>query len=257
MDLTGKAALITGGGVGTGRAIALDLAASGCDVAVNYSKSKTECDLTATDIESHGVRSLSIGADVRDDAAVRAMVERVVAGFGRLDIVVNNAGVTSFIDHADLEGVGEEDWERILSTNLKGAFYVARAAAPALKASGAGAIINVSSIAGVYHVGSSIPYCASKAALNSLTVTLARALAPEIRVNAVAPGFIDSGWWSEHPGYEAIKQLSAALAPLQAVCQPRDVSRAVLGLLGADMVTGQVLVVDGGMGISGGLPSRR
>jgi 3-oxoacyl-[acyl-carrier protein] reductase len=174
----------------------------------------------------------------------------VLEQLGRLDVLVNNAGVTSFIPHGDLEAVQESDWERILGVNLKGAFYCVRAAAPALRLAN-GAIVNGSSIAGVSAIGSSIPYCASKAALNNMTVALARALAPEIRVNAVAPGFIDTRWWQDREGYESIKQFAAGRAPLKRVCQAEDVSTVVVDLLTADLVTGQIVVVDGGMTIAG------
>jgi 3-oxoacyl-[acyl-carrier protein] reductase len=257
MKLQGKAALVTGGGVGAGRAIVLALAKAGCDVAVNYAKSADEAAATAREAEDAGVRSLAVRADVRDDSQVRAMFEETTTRFGRLDVLVNNAGVTRFIDHGNLEGVTDEAWSFIFDTNVRGTFYCARAATPALRADGGGVIINVSSIAGVYAMGSSIPYCASKAAINNLTVTLARALAPEIRVNAVAPGFIDTGWWSELENQDAIKQLAALAAPLKKVCMPEDVADAVLGLIGADLITGQIVVVDGGTGIAGGLPGAR
>ncbi len=249
MELSGRAALITGGGVGTGRAVALHLARRGCHVAVNYSRSRAEAEATAAEAASAGVRSLAVQADVANDAAVRAMVERTVAELGGLDILVNNAGVTSFIAHGDLEAVRDEDWEKILGVNLRGAFYAVRAAAPALRA-GRGAVVNVSSIAGVYAIGSSIPYCASKAALNNMTVTLARALAPEIRVNAVAPGFIDTRWWSDRENYEAIKHFATEQTALKRVCQPEDVAKVVVDLATSDLITGQVLVVDGGMGVA-------
>lgn len=254
MELHGKSALVTGGALGTGRAIALDLARRGCHVAVNYSRSREECDRTAADVEALGVRGLAVEADVADDAAIRAMVRRTLREFGRLDVLVNNAGTTAFVDHADLEGVTDAIWDRLLGTNLRGAFQATRAAAPALKESGQGAVVNVSSIAGVYGIGSSIPYCASKAALNNMTVTLARALAPEVRVNAVAPGFIDTRWWKERENYEAIKQFATNAAPLKRVCQAEDVSKVVVDLVTADLVTGQVLVIDGGAGIAHGLP---
>jgi len=179
-----------------------------------------------------------------------AMVALALERLGRLDAVVNNAGVTSFIQHDDLEAVQESDWERILGVNVKGAFYCVRAAAPSLRQA-SGSIVNVSSIAGVAAIGSSIPYCASKAALNNMTVALARALAPEIRVNAVAPGFIDTRWWQDREGYDTIKEFAAARSPLKRVCQPEDVSAIVLDLLTADLVTGQVVVVDGGMTLAG------
>jgi 3-oxoacyl-[acyl-carrier protein] reductase len=251
MDLQGKAAIVTGGGVGTGRAVVLDLARRGCDVAVNYSRSKTEAEQTAHDASELGVRVVCIQADVRDDAAVRSMTEEVGAVFGRLDVLVNNAGVTRHIDHADLEGADDEAWSFIFETNVRGTFSCTRAATPRLREDGGGAIVNLSSVAGVYAIGSSIPYCASKAAINNMTVSLARALAPAIRVNAVAPGFIDTRWWSEREHYEAIKELAAAAAPLGAVCTPEDVSKVVVDLATSDLVTGQIVVVDGGMGIRG------
>ena len=254
MKLTGKAALITGGGVGAGRAIALALARAGCHVALNYSKSAEGAADTAREAQALGVRALAVQADVRSDTDVRRMVEESVAVLGRLDVLVNNAGVTRIIDHADLEAVSDEAWDFIFDTNVRGTFYTTRAAVPALRADGGGVIVNISSIAGVYATGSSIPYCASKAAINNMTVTLARALAPEIRVNAVAPGFIDTGWWSGLPDPQALKQLAVAAAPLKKVCEPEDVADAVLGLVASDLVTGQILVVDGGTGISSALP---
>jgi 3-oxoacyl-[acyl-carrier protein] reductase len=250
MELKDRVALVTGAGVGTGRAIALDLARRGCHVVVNYSSSRDEAERTSREIRELGVEALCVQANVAHDKEVRAMVGRAVAELGRLDVLVNNAGVTSFITHSDLEAVQESDWERIFGVNLKGAFYCVRAAAPSLRQTN-GAIVNVSSIAGVSAIGSSIPYCASKAALNNMTVALARALAPEIRVNAVAPGFIDTRWWQDREGYDAIKQFAAARTPLKRVCQAEDVSAAVLGLLSADLITGQVVVVDGGMTIAG------
>jgi 3-oxoacyl-[acyl-carrier protein] reductase len=257
MNLTGKAALVTGGGVGAGRAIALALARAGCHVALNYSKSADQAAAAAGEAEKLGVRALAVKADVRNDTEVRAMVEQAVAAFGRLDVLVNNAGVTRIIDHANLEAVTDEAWSFIFDTNVRGTFYSSRAAVPALRADGGGVIVNISSIAGVYAMGSSIPYCASKAAINNMTVTMARALAPEIRVNAVAPGFIDTGWWDVVPDPAALKLVAAASAPLKKVCEPEDVADAVLGLIASDLVTGQVLVVDGGTGIAAGLPGAR
>ena len=179
------------------------------------------------------------------------MTEKAVAAFGRLDVLVNNAGVTRFIDHADMDKVGDDDWDYIFRTNVWGTFVCTRAAAPALRRDGGGVVINLSSVAGVYGTGSSVPYCASKAAINNMTVTLARALAPDIRVNAVAPGFVDTRWWSEREHADAIKQFAAAAAPLKNVCQAEDVSKVVVDLVTSDMITGQIVVVDGGLGIKG------
>jgi 3-oxoacyl-[acyl-carrier protein] reductase len=255
MELAGRAAIVTGGGTGIGRATTLDLARRGCAVLVGYSRSRDEAEATAAEARAQGVRALAHAADVADDTACRRMVEAAVRELGRLDVLVCSAGTTSFIPHAQLDRVTDADWDRILAVNVKGPFSCARAARGAIEASGGGEIVNVSSVAGIAGVGSSIPYCASKAALNNLTVTLARALGPKIRVNAVAPGFVTSRWLRQglgEPVYEAMKRGIEGRVPLHAVCTPEDVSAAILGLLaGSDLVTGQVLVCDGGMLISG------
>jgi len=251
VNLEGKAAIVTGAGVSVGRAVALDLARRGVSVTVNYSRSVAEAEQTAADCEKLGVRAICVQADVGQDDQVRAMTEKAVAAFGRLDVLVNNAGVTRFIDHADMDKVGDDDWDYIFRTNVWGTFVCTRAAAPALRRDGGGVVINLSSVAGVYGTGSSVPYCASKAAINNMTVTLARALAPDIRVNAVAPGFVDTRWWSEREHADAIKQFAAAAAPLKKVCQAEDVSKVVVDLVTSDMITGQIVVVDGGLGIKG------
>ncbi len=249
MELAGKAAVVTGSAVGVGRAVVLDLARRGCNVVINYSRSREDAEATAAEAEKLGVRALCLKADVREESEVRSMITEAVRDFGRLDVLVNNAGVTRFIPHADLEGVSDEDWNAIFDTNLRGTFYAIRAAADSLRAQEGGAIVNLSSIAGIYSIGSSVPYCASKAAINSLTVSLARALAPAIRVNAVAPGYIDTRWWQQRPNYEASKQMAEAMTPLGRVCTAEDVSKVVLDLVTSDMITGQILIVDGGMGI--------
>ena len=248
MDLQGKKALVTGGGVGIGRATALALAGAGCHVAVNYSRSRDECEATAVDLAQLGVKSLAVKADVGNDEQVRAMIDQTVDALGGLDVLVNNAGVTCFVSHDDLEGVSDEDWERIFATNVRGTFYCTRAAAEQLKAGEGGAVINLSSVAGVYGMGSSIPYCASKAAINSLTLTMSRVMAPEVRVNAVAPGFVDTRWWKDREHYEVIKQMASEATPLKRVAGPDDVAHTIMGLLRADMVTGDIVVMDGGLG---------
>lgn len=254
MDLQGKAAIVTGGGTGVGRATALALARRGCSVIVNYSRSVDEAKRTASEAAALGVRAVTVQADVADDAACRRLVETAVRELGRLDVLVNNAGATVFVPLANLEGVSSDDWSRVLGVNLIGPFQLARAARAPLEASGAGVIVNVSSVAGIAGIGSSIPYCASKAGLNVLTVILARALAPKIRVNAVAPGFITGRWLAGGLGdaYEPIKTAMEARAPLARVCDPEDVAQVILALVAeADMVTGQVVPVEGGMLISG------
>jgi 3-oxoacyl-[acyl-carrier protein] reductase len=254
MEVEGRAALITGGGTGVGRATALDLARRGCSVAVNYSRSADDAEKTAAEARALGVRALAVQADVADDAQCRRLVETAVAELGRLDALVQSAGVTVFVPHADLDKVQTQDWEHLMAVNVVGAFQCARAARGPLEEAGDGEIVNVSSVAGIAGVGSSIPYCASKAALNNLTLTLARALAPKVRVNAVAPGFITGRWLAGGLGdaYEAIKGAMEARAPLGRVCDPEDVAAAILALItGSDLVTGQIVAVDGGMLIAG------
>ena len=253
MRVEGKAAIITGGGTGVGRATSLQLARRGCSVLVNYRSSREGAEQTAAAAADLGVKAIAFHGDVADDGACRGMVEAAVDAFGRLDVLVNNAGTTRFIAHSDLDAVEVEDWDRILAVNVRGPFQCARAARTALAADGGGAIVNVSSIAGIRAIGSSIPYCASKAALNNLTLTLARALAPSIRVNAVAAGFITGRWLQEGlgAGYEPTKAAFEQRAPLGKVCDPDDVADAILSLVtGSDLVTGQVLACEGGVLIS-------
>ncbi len=249
----GAAAIVTGGGTGVGRATALRLAARGCAVALNYRVSRDEAEATVSELRDLGVSALALEADVSSDADCRRLVETTAGEFGRLDYLVNNAGTTRFIDHDDLESVETEDWERIFAVNLRGPFQCARAARPHLERS-AGAIVNVTSIAGIAAIGSSIPYAASKAALNNLTVFLARVLAPRVRVNAIAPGFIAGRWLERGLGasYSETMQSAAAATPLGRVCEPDDVAAAIVSVLsGSAMVTGQVLVCDGGSLVRG------
>lgn len=239
-------ALVTGSATGVGRATAVQLAGLEYDVVVNYSRSEDDARETVRLVEEQGARALLVACDVSDDGAVRGMIDRISREFGRLDVVVNNAGTTYFIEHADLEALTEEKWDRILAVNLKGPFFVARAAAPLLKRSHHAAIVNVSSVAGVSGTGSSIAYCASKGALNTMTKSLARALAPEIRVNAVCPGPIDTRWMR---GWKSEEELAALVAayPIPRAAQPEDIAETVCYLAtGTTLTTGQCLVVDGG-----------
>ena len=254
MDLASKAAIVSGGGTGVGRATALELGRRGCSVVVNYSRSKEAAERTAAEVRALGVRAVAFRADVADDASCRALVDAAVRELGRVDVLVNNAGQTVFVPHANLDAIGSDDWTRVLGVNLIGPFQLARAVKAPMEAAGGGAIVNVSSVAGIAGIGSSIPYCASKAGLNILTVILARTLAPRIRVNAVAPGFITGRWLADGLGaaYQPIKQAMEQRAPLGRVCEPEDVAAAILSLIaGSELVTGQVLTVDGGMLIAG------
>ncbi len=242
--LKGQTALITGAGTGIGRSIALRLARSGVDLVINYSRSEREALATQREAEALGARTLLYRADVADDSEVQAMVSETLATFGRLDILVNNAGVTNFVAHDDLAGLSDEYWDRVMNVNVKGTFHCCRAAAPALKTQ-RGCIVNIASVTGMTGLGSSIAYAASKAALLSLTKSLARVLAPEVRVNAISPGIVETRWVV---GQEDHVQRLAAGTPLGRVAVPDDVSEVALGLIsGAGFVTGQNIVVDGGM----------
>jgi NAD(P)-dependent dehydrogenase (short-subunit alcohol dehydrogenase family) len=250
MQLAGKAAIVTGGGTGVGRATALELARQGCAVLINYSRSRDDAERTATEIQTLGVKGIAVQADVADDAACREMVNVAFKAFGRIDVLVNNAGTTRFVLAAELEKVTDEDWQRIMAVNVVGPFHCARAVREPMLAGGGGQIINVTSVAGFAGKGSSIPYAASKGALNNLTIALARTLAPHIRVNAVAPGFITGRWLEQGfgPAYEGVKRTFEKTCPLEKVCEPADVAAAIMSLVtGSPMITGQVLVCDGGM----------
>jgi len=243
MAETWKVALVTGSATGVGRACAVRLAQLGYAVTVNYSKSEADAIETAKLVEANGVPSLLCKATVADDAQVRQMVAQTVAEFGRLDVLVNNAGTTHFVAHTDLDALTDAVWDEIFQVNVKGAFYCIRTAMPFLKAA-KGNVVNVTSVAGLTGMGSSIPYAASKAALNCMTQSLARAFGPDVRVNAVAPGPILTRWLE---GREAHIQKFLEQAPLGRAATPDDIADTVVYLAtGTTLTTGQVLVVDGG-----------
>jgi len=241
-DLTGRVALVTGSSSGIGAAVATALAALGASVVVNSVSSVVDGQQLAASLPD----ATYVQADVADPAGARHLVDATVEHFGRLDVVINNAGTTAVIPHDDLDAATKEVWDRILAVNVLGTWNVIQAAAPHLRATGDGVIINVTSLAGVRPVGSSIPYAVSKAALNHLTVLLANTLGPEIRVNAVAPGLIDTPWTSD---WEAVRNRVRETAPLRRSGRPEDVADACVGLIGARYATGQVLVVDGGVAL--------
>lgn len=244
IESSGQAALITGGGTGVGRATALQLAARGFHIAVNYSRSRDDAEQTAAAVRELGVRAIAIECNVADDAAVRQMVEACRREFGRLDVVVNNAGTTHFIPHTDLEAMSEDKWDEILAVNLKGPFFVSRAAIPLLRASGGGSIVNVASVAGLAGAGSSVAYAASKGGLITMTKSLAKAFAPDIRVNAVCPGVIISRWLDDHP---EMVDAAIKITPLKRASTTDDIADVITFLAcDAGMMTGQALVVDGG-----------
>jgi 3-oxoacyl-[acyl-carrier protein] reductase len=238
-----KVAIVTGSATGVGRACAVRFAKLGFAVTVNYSKSEADAKETVKLVEAAGAPALLCKAHVGNEAEVKAMVARTVATFGRLDVLVNNAGMTHFVAHADLDALTDAIWDEIFQVNVKGAFYCSRAAMPHLKAA-KGSVVNVTSVAGLSGQGSSIPYCASKAALNCVTQSLARAFGPDVRVNAVAPGPINTRWLA---GREAQVAKYLEQAPLGRAADPDDIADAVVYLAtGTTLTTGQVLVVDGG-----------
>jgi 3-oxoacyl-[acyl-carrier protein] reductase len=245
-----KVALITGSGSGVGAATALQLAQRGFDVVINYSKSEAEAKQSQAACQAAGADTLLLQGDVADDAACKAMVQATIARWGRIDALVNNAGITTFTGAANWDVLDMEVFQRIYAVNTVGAFQMVRACTPHLKAS-QGCIVNVSSIAGALGIGSSVPYIASKGAINSLTLYLARALAPEIRVNAVAPGLVTSRWFRDglgQEGYEKVKAGYEQRAPLGRACTPEDVAEAVVWLVcGAKTVTGEVMLLDSGV----------
>ena len=255
MELKGRVALVTGGAGGIGGAVVRSLAKAGIGgLAINYRRSAKAGEELAADVERAGVKALTVQADVQNDAQIRGMIEQIAGQFGRLDILVNNAGVTHWVNLADLDGVTDKIWDEIFDVNVKGAFRCARAAARML-AQHQGMVVNVSSISGVLAPPtlSSLPYGTAKAALIYLTKGLAAALAPRVRVNCVAPAFTDTPWMSEHFGAEYPQAIAKASAgfPLQRIASADEVAGAILGLItGGDFVTGQTLIVDGGLSLS-------
>ena len=251
MDLNGAAAIVTGSATGIGAATAAMLAARGCNVVINYTKSEAEAEATVAECERLGAGALLHRADVSVDADCRAMVRAAVDRWGRLDILVNNAGATRPCPHDDLEGLSAADFHYVYGVNTVGPYQMARAAAPHLKAAGQGAIVNVSAGAAMTGRGSSIAYAASKGALNTMTISLARVLAPEIRVNTVCPSLVEGRWMRAvlgDEGYDATVARTREVSALNKTNTPDDVAAAVLWLIeGAGTMTGEVLGMDGGM----------
>jgi 3-oxoacyl-[acyl-carrier protein] reductase len=255
MELKDKVAVITGSSVGVGRAAALKFAARGCSVVINYSRSQPEAEEAARLCRVSGVRALVVQADVSVEAECRRLIQSAVDSLGRLDILVNNAAFTKFVEFGDLDGMTEELWTKIMCTNVLGNFFCCRAAVPHMKKAGEGAIVNVVSIAGFLGHGSSIGYSASKAAVINMTKSLARTLGPEIRVNGVAPGAIDTRWLRQGLGeteFEALRQSLRRTTPLEAMAAPEDVADAIVWLVeGARMMTGETIKFDGGQHLGG------
>jgi 3-oxoacyl-[acyl-carrier protein] reductase len=247
-DLKGRAALVTGAGSGIGLATATMLAQAGAHVALNFLPEDPRGAEAVARLKADGASVTAAPGNVGDARSAETMTLQAIERLGRLDVLVNNAGTPggrNLIPSARLDLITEELWSTVVSTNLLGTFRCAKAAAPALKAAH-GAVVNVASIAGINSAGSSMAYGATKAGVISLTKNLARALSPEVRVNAVAPGSVDSTWPIEWP--EERRQMSADKALLKRRCTPEDIAEVIVFLgVGGAMVTGQTLVVDGGL----------
>ncbi len=252
MDLTGKTAIVTGGGTGIGRATSLKLASRGANVVVNYRASRDDAEDTANACRALGVQSVAIVADVGRDEDCRLLVSRALAEVGSgVGILVNNAAATKFVPHAQLDGLSDEDFAGIYRTNVIGAYQMIRAVAPGMRAAGNGAVVNVASIAGLFGGGSCAAYGASKAALINLTKTLARALAPTIRVNVVCPGFVGTRWYEDRMSpqdYATTLQQVADIMPLERTASPEDIADGISFFCSPDssIVTGETLIMDAG-----------
>lgn len=255
MNVKDWVVIITGGGTGVGAAAALTLAERGARIAINYSRSKAAAEETAKACETLGAEILVCQGDVSQDDDCRGIAAMAKEKWGRIDGLMNNAGTTQLVADNDLESLSAEDFLHIYSVNVVGAYQMARAVAPQMKDQGRGSIVNTSSIAGVMGIGSSIAYAASKGALNTMTLSLARVLAPEIRVNTVAPGFITGRWWLDKLGQENYDKMVAGVetsTPLNQAGTPEDMAEAALFLLaGTANITGEILISDAGMHLSG------
>jgi ketoreductase RED2 len=240
-----RVVIVTGSSSGIGEAVARAFAAAGDRVVVNSAHSVDAGQAVAASLPD----AIYFQADVSAEPQAKALVAAALERFGQVDVLVNNAGTTSVIPHGDLDAATDEVWDRILRVNLMGTWYMTRAAVDALRAGAGGAVVNITSLAGVAAVGSSVPYAVSKAALNHLTRLLANVLGPQVTVNAVAPGLIDTPWTA---GWDAVREAWSARAPMGRSGTPEDVAQACLYLAGASFVTGQVIVADGGMNLRTG-----
>ncbi|MDQ3701077.1 MAG: SDR family NAD(P)-dependent oxidoreductase [Chloroflexota bacterium] len=242
--LQGKVAIVTGSATGIGRATAIELAREGADVVINYSRSEAEAQQTRDDCTALGVRALLIRANCSREEEIKEMVARVDAELGGIDILVNNAGTTRFVPLPNIDELDDSDWDGIFQLNVKGAFYATRACVPAMRRRGEGLVVNVASVAGFTGAGSSIPYAVSKGAMVTLTKSLAKALAPQIRVNAIAPGIVTTRWVA---GREDHVERYAKETPLERAATAEDCARVVVSFAThGTFLTGEVTIVDGG-----------
>ncbi|WP_026326030.1 SDR family NAD(P)-dependent oxidoreductase [Sphingomonas sp. Mn802worker] len=256
--MKGAVAIVTGGGTGIGAATVRRLAARGVSCVINYASSQAEAEALAVEA-GHG--AIAVQADIADDEACRRLVTAANDAFGRVDFLVNNAGRTKFALHEDLDALDAADFLDIYQLNVVAAFQMIRVSAPMLRASPMSAVVNVASVAGVFGIGSSVAYAASKGALITMTKSLARILAPTIRVNAVAPGYVATGWYEQRLGEEGFARLNAKVAaatPMALATGPDEVAAPIEALLDPAMraVTGEVMLVDAGAHLDVGMSRR-
>ena len=257
MKLKDAVCVVTGSATGTGAACAIQLAKKGCRVVVNYTKSEKDAAETLAACKAAGADAIMVKGDVGDDAACRALAAAALDKWGRIDALINNAGITKFAAASDLDGLDAEDFQRIYAVNTIGPFQMIRAARALLEAAAeatgrASAVVNVSSVAGISGIGSSVAYAASKGALNTMTLSLSRALAPAIRVNTVCPGYIDTPWFTKGRGEDGAKQVRDAVVarvPLKLASTAEDIAQLVCFLAGpaSGSMTGEVVRMDAGM----------
>lgn len=252
MEMEGRAAIVTGSSslTGIGAESAQALAAKGCNVVINYVTNEEGAEATAAACAQHGVETLIVKADVSQDEDCRRIARQAVDRWGRIDFLVNNAATTKTIPQPDLEALSADEFHRIYAVNVVGNFQMTRAAAPALRATGNGAVVNISSIGAFVGNGSSMAYSASKGALNTLTISLARVLAPEVRVNAICPGGLLGNWTRKimtEEGYQRRVQQTETEYPLRRAVWPKDVARLAVWLCeDANTMTGEAFRMDSG-----------
>jgi ketoreductase RED2 len=240
--LEGQVVAVTGSSSGIGAATARAFATDGAAVLINSARSVAEGEAVAASLPD----ALYVQGDITDPEVPERLVAAALDRWGRLDTLVNNAGTTAVIPHHDVAAATVDVWRRIFEVNVFGTWAMTVAALPALRAAH-GSVVNVASVAGVRPTGSSIPYAASKAALNHMTVLLAKVVGPEVRVNAVAPGLIDTPWTAD---WDVVREAVSQLAPLKRSGQPEDVAEVIVSLARAGYVTGQVVVIDGGLSLA-------
>ncbi|PCJ25320.1 MAG: oxidoreductase [SAR86 cluster bacterium] len=250
-DLTKSVAIVTGSSSGVGAATARLLASQGCNVVVNYNSNAEGGNKVADQCRALGVECLVVGGSIADDSVCQSMVASAIEKWGRVDILVNNAGTTKFMDHADLDGLDSDDFQRIYAVNVIGCYQMIRAVSKHMQVQDdGGAVVNIASTAAITGIGSSVAYAASKGAMVTMTLSLARSLAPKMRINAVCPGFIEGDWLRKGLGdekYEELMDFHRRNSPLGVTATAETVADAILHfIIGSQIVTGETLIVDGG-----------